>query len=209
LIAASHKFSEEDQKALAKALVSLVVRHNTVCKLDRSTLETEAFARSKDISNGATLEQILELLRVKSPDNMLFAARFGSLNFPVAGNAVARYLLRAFDGIMATTEEISIAGSDRVHVEHIYPQTPRPEHKWTKHDEYVTRLGNLTLLDRRLNEQIKNSTFLVKRDQAYRGSRLEITKHLTQYPDWSPERIEERQAYLCSLANQLWPHTLV
>lgn len=208
LIAANHKFSEEDQKTLAKALVALVVRHNTVCKLDRATLESEAFARAKDISTGVNLEQILGLMRAKSPEDELFTTMFGSLQFPVTGNPVARYLLRAFDGLMSTTEEVSIAGSDRVHVEHIYPQTPKTEDKWEKHDEYVTRLGNLTLLDRRLNEQIKNSLFPVKRDQAYQESRLEITKHLVQYLDWSPKRVDERQTYLCTLANTLWPHTL-
>ena len=59
---------------------------------------------------------------------------------------------------MATTAEVTVAGADRVHVEHIYPQSPLEGNRWEEHDRYVGRLGNLTLLDKRLNEQIKKLT---------------------------------------------------
>jgi hypothetical protein len=81
--------------------------------------------------------------------------------------------------------------------------------RWEKHSGYVNRLGNLTLLDRRLNEQIKNSDFQTKKTQAYESSKLEITRQLLTYPDWSPERVEERQASLLELARKMWPEELV
>src|SRR5450432_2789237 len=74
-------------------------------------------------------------------------------------HGVARYLLELFDQAIATTAEIDVAGAHRVHVEHIYPQNPKTEDKWEQHAAYVQRLGNLTLLDKRLNVQIKNGRF--------------------------------------------------
>jgi Protein of unknown function (DUF1524) len=72
----------------------------------------------------------------------------------------------------------------------------------------VRKLGNLTLLDKRLNEQIKNADFLTKKDKAYKDSRLEITKSLLQYDSWSPELVTARQDALCDLAQTIWPATL-
>jgi hypothetical protein len=43
----------------------------------------------------------------------------------------------------------------------------------------------------------------------YESSKLEITRQLLTYSDWSPERVEERQASLLELAKKMWPEELV
>ena len=149
------------------------------------------------------------MLRNQSPDEKLFAQNFLALTFSTAEHGSARYLLRLFDDRIATTEEVSVAGTDRVHVEHIYPQHPKDSERWARHSEYVCRLGNLTLLDRRLNEQIKNAMFALKKTQAYQSSRLEVTRQLLQYDEWSPQHIELRQSYLLGLAEGMWPQGLI
>jgi hypothetical protein len=101
---------------------------------------------------------------------------------------------------LATTTEVTIAGADRVHVEHIYPQNPRPLNRWEEHARYVNRLGNLTLLDKRLNEQIKNSDFPMKKETAYKDSRLEITKVLLSHDSWSKDTVTARQEMFRDMA---------
>ena len=209
LLATHHKLSAEERRKIAKALVALVVRHNVVCNLDRAKLENLVYATAKLLSDGQGCENALASLRGISPPPELFEGSFAKLSFSVAEHGTARYLLRCFDSNLATTAEVTVAGADRVHVEHIYPQNPVEGNRWQEHDRQVRRIGNLTLLDKRLNEQIKNSDFATKKEKAYKDSRLEITKALLQYESWSPETVTARQTALCGVAQTIWPATLV
>jgi Protein of unknown function DUF262/Protein of unknown function (DUF1524) len=208
LFIAADRFSLEDQKKLGRALRILILRHNVVCNLDRASLESLAFSCAKMISDGGAVVDVIAKLRERSPSVEVFAQNFLQLKFSVTEHGVARYLLELFDEELATTEEVDIAGAQRVHVEHIYPQQPMPEEKWVAHDKYVQKLGNLTLLDKRLNLQVKNSSFGIKKP-FYESSRLIVTRQLLAYPDWSPERVDDRQAALLELAAKIWPAELV
>jgi hypothetical protein len=61
---------------------------------------------------------------------------------------------------------------------------------------------------KKLNEQIQNAGFEPKK-QVYKDSRLEVTKALLKYQDWSPEQVDKRQTELCGLAEAIWPPTLI
>jgi hypothetical protein len=209
LLSASQKLTTPEQKNLAKALVALVVRHNIVCNLDRAKLESVSYSAAKKASDGAGFEAVLADLRGSSPGNVQFEQSFARLSFSKAEHGIARYMLRTIESHMAGTEENTVAGSDRVHVEHIYPQSPPMESRWEQHHRWVVQLGNLTLLSRRLNEQIKNADFTTKLEQAYKGSKLEVTKALGKYETWSPRTIERRQAELCEIAQLIWPAGLI
>jgi hypothetical protein len=63
----------------------------------------------------------------------------------------------------------------------------------------------MTLLDKRLNESIKNASFTTKKESAYKDSRLEVTKLLLQCDSWSPESVTARQHTFCELARSIWP----
>ena len=209
LLAATRVLTSDDQKRITKALIALVIRHNVVCNRDRAKLESVAYAAAKKISDRDELVVVLGELRKLSPSDSEFQASFAKLAFTKTELNIARLLLRAFDAKLSTTEEIFIAGSDRVHVEHIYPQSPKPSNKWTEHDLFVGRLGNLTLLDKKLNEQIQNSDFPTKKQQAYQDSRLVVTNTLVKYSTWSPIQVDERQKELSGVAEAIWPENLV
>jgi Protein of unknown function DUF262/Protein of unknown function (DUF1524) len=209
LISANRNFPQEDQKRLARALVALVVRHNIVCNLDRARTESAAYAAAKRISEGAGILPVIDDLRVISPSDELFTQSFASLKFTKAEHGVARYVLRTLEAHESATAEVDVAGPDRVHIEHIYPQTPKDGQQWEEHDSLVTMLGNLTLLGRRLNEQIKNSDFATKKQQAYQATRLALTEALLRYDSWSPTTVRQRQIELGAVAQKLWPFELV
>lgn len=88
-------------------------------------------------------------------------------------------------------------------MEHIYPQTPPEADKWVDHNLWIDRLGNLTLLAKRLNEKIKNSKFPVKKPE-YEKSDLELTKQLLKYVDWNSANINERQEWMAGFAKDIW-----
>lgn len=91
-----------------------------------------------------------------------------------------------------------------VHVEHVYPQSPMKGARWKNHDELVNRIGNLTLLGKRMNQSIRNSGFKKKRQDAYDDSDIKITARLTSYTKWSEAGIDDRQAWLAKAAVKVW-----
>ncbi len=88
-------------------------------------------------------------------------------------------------------------------MEHIYPQTPSGE-RWENHAALVNRLGNLTLLSRRLNVAIKNGDFATKKASAYIHSDIVMTKELLAREAWDPAGIDERQAELSRWVSGIW-----
>lgn len=116
--------------------------------------------------------------------------------------ATARYLLREVEHAKRQTKEVAVEGTDRVHVEHIYPQTPTS--KWSNHSSVLNRLGNLTLLSRRLNISIANSDFATKKLKGYAASDLLLTKELLSYQVWDTAAIDARQRDLSDWIFDIW-----
>jgi hypothetical protein len=209
LLAANRSLPEDSQKCVSTALFSLIVRHNVICDKDRAKFESTAFAAAKALSDGAGEQAALALLRGLSPSDEEVRRGFSSLSFGRAQSGIAQAILRAMEYKLRTTEELIIATPDRVHLEHIYPQKPAPADRLANHDEYVGRIGNLTLLDRRLNQEAQNSSFDIKKEQFYVHSEIYLTKELLDKDSWAVSDIEARQSRLCDLAIQIWPHNLL
>ena len=64
-------------------------------------------------------------------------------------------------------------------------------------------MGNLTLLDKRMNSEQGNGKFDVKKG-IYRDSEINITKSLCKYKKWSPKSIEKRQKEFANKAIKIW-----
>lgn len=114
-----------------------------------------------------------------------------------------------------------------VHVEHILPQKPTTEvhdafDKPIEYDDYVGKLGNLTLLEQTINSSISNGSYLDKMP-GYRQSSFLLTKSLAEKPQvgantqlnravaeliqfksWNSQSITQRQEILTSLARKVW-----
>jgi hypothetical protein len=209
LIAASRSLGEPARRRLSTALFSLIVRFNIISDKDRARFETTMFTAAKTISDGAGEGAALALLRGLSPTDDEIRQNFLTLNFGRAQAGIVQVLLRAFEYNLRDTEELIIATPEKVHVEHIYPQKPPPAARLANHDECIGRIGNLTLLDHRMNQEAQNSGFVEKRDRWYRDSALYLTQELLAKNAWAPADIDARQQQLCDRALQIWPHSLV
>ena len=106
-----------------------------------------------------------------------------------------------------------------VHVEHIMPQGWQPA-TWplpvgiptgdaTQHRERVIgTLGNLTLLNGRLNSSLSNSGWDVKRTAIEKSDNLFLNRHLLRESsgdEWSEEQIGERGQWMCGIILKTWP----
>ena len=104
-----------------------------------------------------------------------------------------------------------ITDFSRVNIEHILPQNPHKSWGLTKNDikPYVNRLGNLTLLSKRINSQIQNR-LVVDKIESYKKSSLPITKKLVENLldvgcKWNSVEIEKRHMNIANIAlTEIW-----
>jgi hypothetical protein len=67
------------------------------------------------------------------------------------------------------------------------------KHANNYHKRFVNRLGNLTLISKKLN--VTNASF-TKKKQYYEQSNIELTRGLCSYEKWRKSEIKERQRRL-------------
>ena len=98
----------------------------------------------------------------------------------------------------------------RCTIEHVLPKASRHWPTWSGFDgadieDWVHRLGNLTLLGRQDNKpgDAENRSFAAKRD-AYSRSAIGLTREVGACADWSPREVDRRQRRLVTQAIRVW-----
>ncbi len=126
------------------------------------------------------------------------------------------YILDNINADMASTKELRI-DPNNVNTEHVLPQSPAQGWGLSKKDvaPYVNLLGNLTLVDKRINSLAGNEG-LAEKLNVLHESELPITKALVKEirgpdpkrgpdPTWGQAEIKQRQARLADLAyDRVW-----
>lgn len=111
----------------------------------------------------------------------------------------------------------TVLNVSNIHVEHIIPK--RLSKDWITylkkltgkseeeikvlHNEYLNRIGNLTIILGEWNTAMSNKLFDEKK-KYYKESELEITRSLVEYDKWTFEEIEKRCEDLAKLALEIW-----
>jgi len=122
-------------------------------------------------------------------------------------------------------EDLLKSGSDRISIEHIYPQTPRAD--WaaafvdlSQKDKtrYAGSLGNLLLLSMSINASLQNDAFYDKKQPRYDASGAKIRNgysdgshseiKVAENNDWGPEQIRERGQCLLTFMEKRWGFSL-
>lgn len=192
---------KEALRILLRTIVVTYVRHNVIGRLENSLLEDVVFELAKTLRARRDTVTAGRDLKALAPSDDAFASAFQTA--VISERSLARYILREIEHSRRTTEELEVALPPRVHVEHIYPQSPRAGERWNEHASVLNRIGNLTLLSRKLNSTIKNAPFLEKKP-TYAQSELYITRDLTKYDKWSPDEIAQRQNELSENVASIW-----
>lgn len=140
---------------------------------------------------------------------------YSALNGPLyethSPRAVATLMLR-LDHLMS--DGTASYQYDVVSVEHILPQQPAPNSQWLvwvpdplKHQHWVHRLGNLTLLSRKKNSAASNYEFEKKKNAYFtRGgvSSFALTTEVLNHQDWTETVIQQRQARMLKVLEEHW-----
>ena len=136
---------------------------------------------------------------------------------------IAQYVDSSRTGIV-TASSISNYIKAGVEIEHILPQTPTPEmlEQIPDYDHVKIMLGNLTLIEKSMNDVIKNKPYeqkvieyekspyyitksLAKLDSVGNNSAINrINTMLKSYDHWDAETIADRQNLLYLLSLRIW-----
>ncbi|WP_094211123.1 DUF262 domain-containing protein [Streptomyces sp. 2R] len=201
-----------DQAALLRSLVTTFVRFSVITGGDSSTLESVAYKVAYQVRGGATLEDAQNLLRPLLRSDEQVMEDFTELSIPNAKSGYQRHLLTelenyfsASDALKGEGPEKSAGDSSVLWIEHIYPQHPHAGWEtWIGREDMINRLGNLTLVHKKLNATASNKPFSAKQD-IYQESGLHLNLYLSRLDDWSPRSLDERQRHLAKAALSAWP----
>lgn len=123
------------------------------------------------------------------------------LNGNIYGRRFARYILLKYE-FLKSDHTVHLSDYKTISVEHILPQKPDANSRWVKsfseveREEWLHKLGNLTLISMRKNTELTNLDFkekkeryLSKRIDVFAGSKVFIQKS----DEWTVESIRKRQ----------------
>lgn len=209
LLSILKKFEKDEVKKSLKLIVSWLVRNLIVGAMGGGTLEKTYAGKAKDIFNKKIKKatELRESLKGIIPQNKDFKEQF--LLATVSKHKLARYYLSAIENFHRGKENPELLvnmDTDSVNLEHILPQ--KPEDNWPNFTEediitYGIRIGNLTLMKTKENNEFKSSKFSDKKKK-YKESDLWITNSLGEHDDWTKEKIAQRQEELSELAVETW-----
>ncbi|MFF7589504.1 DUF262 domain-containing protein [Kitasatospora purpeofusca] len=213
LLAASPSTSDISEiTPLVSACLTYYVRWTVIGRRESTLLEETVFGLAKELFGGLGKDSAIRRIAEVTPDDETFIADFEKASLPKASQS--RYVLNRIETLMRTEsvqDDVVVADSRTVHVEHIYPKNPEPAYRLNDHDAVVNLIGNLTLLHGAKNRTASNKTFPEK-DVSYQGSSLILTTSTgidrlwdESTDSWSSEGIRARQHDLAKRAVSAWP----
>lgn len=218
-----------DPVGIFELVEKFTFQYSAVCKLPGNTVEkiyskyatrleitvSEADPKNPKRTSGEVQRIFADLrkeLQRERPSWDVFREEFAELSYRNSqkGRQLTKYVLGSINDHYAGTDEQRI-DFNNVNVEHILPQKPSKESKLAKKviKGYVNKLGNLTLLSKRLNSRAQNKLPKDKMEY-FTKSQLPITRQLVETLNqsgftWGEAEISARQEALAKLAyDEIW-----
>ncbi len=209
LISILKKFTKQDVVKSLRLMVAWSVRNLITGSVPGGTLEIQFSNQAKLITNEElkTYSSLKKSLKDLIPTDETFKKAFEIASVTKA--AIARYYLSEIEKSYHTTKEQETSkNTEIVNLEHILPEKADLINNWTafseeQHKSYNHRIGNLTLMDKKMNSDEKSASFKGKK-KSYGNSEIKITNSLTVYVVWTPTEIEQRQKEFAEKAIKIW-----
>ena len=205
LMVAYKKLSLDAFEKLLSAIVITCFRYNVICSKNPNDIEKVFNDIALSIYEGL-YKDISQLQKIYITDSE-FQNSFAIKSFVLTSRntKVIRYILGMIEQNVEGGLNVDIH-DDANSIEHILPQNPGEE--WNidqyKADQYVNRLGNMCLLDQKVNRQIGNLTYSEKKEK-YRLSKFATTRKIPEhYNDWNENTILSRQKQMAKRAVNIW-----
>ncbi len=192
----------KDVSRVLKAIEKFHFIFNTICKSKPSGIELmySKFAiqlhNSKD--KQIVLNDLIKQLFDKLPSFTEYREKFSNRIYFFEDKTISdskqkklvKYILSELEYITHNTNEFKI---DDVSIEHIYPKSM----KWGKLDKKpIASIGNLLLLDRKLNNDLQDTDYISKKNECIKltkiNTTLEVLINNTQWTDIEIKNREEK-----------------
>jgi len=239
LLLAARKLPPEMLSELSRNVENLFFAH-IITRENTREFERRFAQWATELSQVQTSQELRDFMETRfGPGKQALAARFRLALRGLDETAIQKYRMRYLLGKLTQYVNEQAYGSgqgeaelaafinNRVHVEHILPQTPsaaamaefdRPD----DHKEYVPRLGNLALAEQAINISLGNKPFGDKKS-VYPSSKFLLTKaigerptvgvntavdravaDLTPFEQWTSAAVADRHEQLTRLAFRVW-----
>ena len=189
---------------------SFVVRRRFTSSITGSDLN-ELYARicAESFRKENPLPYIRSILNDRAPTDDEFTASIMNNSFSRSQRTL--YFLEKLESEYFQPNAILPPSGE---IEHIAPRksfTAKKYNKWTDYldvgreefDGYKDQLGNLTILEKKLNIQASDNPFEQKKER-YVESNYKMPQQLCQYDIWDSTMIEQRTRQLANVATDVW-----
>lgn len=219
------KLTIQDVLSIFEITENYLFRRN-ICEVPTNALNKIFVNLNKEIlrydntSDNYVSKLIYALLSKKEsgrfPDDEEFGTALAEKQVYLMRGKYKTYMFERFEnyGTLEVKDVYRHLENNDYSIEHIMPQTLTPS--WMEslgpnyaeiHEKWQHRLANLTLTG--YNSNLKNSTFLEKRDApvgGYANSGLRMTQKIAQKSSWGLPELEERNREMVEYAKTIWAY---
>lgn len=197
-------------------MIEIFMLRRNVAEYRTSELE-DIFVALTKLPNDGIVSAAKQVFIDNMPSDEEFNIRLQKHVFKGQLEARAKYMLEYLGYGSLSPTEMVIKSHRAVELEHIMPQTIDTKKSkaefgdWMSylgedaalHSEYLTRLGNLTMLGKKLNIVASNNPFEAKKVE-YEKSEIATTRELAGNTEWGLKQIDNRTIELATKATELW-----
>jgi hypothetical protein len=210
LVALAAKFEAKEATRAFQFFVSLGVRMLIATSTRTGSVEETMARVANAVFKGEieTAAKLKEALGDITPTDPEFSAAFETAT--LSKGPLARYYLRSLEQVVQkATYPWFVLNQDRdaMTLEHVLPECPEgnwPQFNEEEHAAHWRRIGNLCLLPKSLNNDLRSAGDK-KKFAIYMDAPYELTRQIASVPSWTKEIISERQKGLAKLALKAWP----
>jgi len=202
------RFHTNEFIKLLEMCISFIFRYLTISERENKELERLFSDIAIDIRKGKIKDtrEVRERLLREYVDDQSFIENFSKKH--IKSIKVAKYVLMKIENHLSNENE---KVNRKITLEHILPKSPNEEwkiylksNKMDKED-YIYRIGNLTLLLQKPNKDATNHFYTKKRDDIYKKeTKLKINEDLKTMKSWTQFNIDSRQEKLAKIAVNIW-----
>ena len=197
-------FKEKDISEIVRSIEVLVLRNFVISNQVTNKYEISFAKLAIDINNELLLtkDEIIKIIKSWIIDDEDFKNNFRKAI--VKKKPVIRYIFREIYKMDFTNELEIINDNNSLHIEHVMPVNNT---HWKVdqdfHNDYLWRLGNLTLLGSEYNKMGQNFLFQ-KKKEVYKESQIPSNRYFLEHDRWTRSEIENRQKLLAEKAAKKW-----
>jgi len=211
LLSAKLFYSDIDFARICQWIHTFCIRYQVICSLPAYEVERFYNQLAVAIYKQNSIETIKQTIIAKLPNDANFKKHFAIKTLPTQQSSKqAYYFLASIENYLSPNNPFALQG--QYSIEHILPRNATTDDGYWQQqfgdqlEQYIDRLGNLTLLTDADNKKADKLPFPEKK-HIYQNRSLQLVKKLSQYQVWNPDNINNFQNDIAKIAVQVWSIT--